>query len=943
MVRFPRISFPFSNPVRLTKLRNRLFGVKKVRKFTLKKLGKWILIFIGLCIFSIIILFAWFAKDLPTPGKIITLAPTSSTRLFDRNGKPLYTISNEQKRIIVESKDIPDVVRHATIAIEDKNFYNHIGIDAKGLARAVIFGGNRGGGSTITQQYVKNAVLKDNKRKIVRKVKEAILAIELEIMYSKDEILTMYLNQIGYGGSIYGIEAAAQSYFGKSAKELTVVEAATLAALPQAPTTLSPYGTNTDRLIARRNLAIDNMVDLGYIKKEEADTAKKTKLSVKPKRDSIVAPHFVMYVKEWLIKFFAEQLGDEQLADQKLNQGGFNVTTTIDLDKQKLAEETVKKYADTLLKSTGATNAGLVAIDPRVGEIQAMVGSIDYFNEKFGAFNIATAKRQPGSSFKPIVYAASFKEGYNPATTIFDVKTDFGGNYVPQNYDSKFRGPVTIRQALGNSLNIPAVKVLALTGNETTFKTVEDLGITTLKDKQRYGLSLVLGGGEVMLTEMAQAYGVFATNGKLVPVTPILNIKESGGKEIYKHEPEKLAKQVLAPEIAYQITDILADVNAKRPMFGRLLGNLTLPGRVVAVKTGTTNSIRDAWTIGYTPQLVTAVWAGNNDNTPMNRGGGSVAAAPIWAEYMRKALADVPAERFTKPNGLQTISVDRLSNKLPVEGSEVIKDIFAKWQIPKDKDDFHLTIRVCRENGLIAQDDIPDELTEERTFLNIRSERPTVPAWEVPVQQWLKENNLINPPPKENCQLNSLSQPTVTITSPTSGSTVSGTFTISATASATSGVKSVDFYIDDTAIFSDNNSPYQTTYNASNLSNGSHTIKAVVISKNGSTTTTTVSVISTTDSQAPADVSNLLGIPGPGANKVTLTWDNPSDTDFASVKIYVYIDSTSTLVKTETVLSPTDNTIISGLNSSVAYKFLVKSVDTSLNESGGTFVILTPF
>lgn len=943
----PQWRWPFSNPVGLVKLQKKLFGKNKTTsKFSWKLAGRIALWGLASVVLIVIFLFAWFAKDLPTPGKIRNLVSVSSTRLYDRNLQPLYTISGEKKRITIEAKDIPDSVKQATVAIEDKRFYKHPGVDIKGIFRSIFVDIVRKdkaqGGSTITQQFVRAAVLGDSKKTLVRKIKEAILAIELEALYSKDEILVMYLNEIPYGGNNYGIEAAARAFFGKPAKDLTLIEAATLAALPQAPTTLSPYGTKTDRLIARRNTTLDIMAELGNISTEQAAEAKKVELAVKPKGESITAPHFVLFVKDWLVEYFAKELGDRQLAEQKVEEGGYSVVTTLDLDKQKIAEEILTKSITSTLKKAGATNAGLVSIDPKRGEILSMVGSVDYFNKDFGAYNIATALRQPGSSFKPLVYAAAFKDKYNPATVLFDLRTDFG-NYTPDNFDGGFRGPITIRQALGNSLNIPAVKTLALIGTDKALETAHDLGITTLNDKDRYGLSLVLGGGEVKLVDMATAYGVFANKGTLMPTTPILKITDGKGKEIYNHENPTDSRQVLDPQIAYQITNILSDTEAKKPVFGRLLNVLTIPGRPAASKTGTTNSNRDAWTIGFTPQISTAVWAGNNDNSSMNAGGSSV-AAPIWAEYMRRIHEKLPIEQFERPPGIQEVTVDRLSNKLPVDGSEPIKDIFASWQVPTEQDNVHLRLRVCRENGLRADDNIPDELTETRTYTNIHSEMPTKPNWEGPVLAWAAANGLNNKPPTEKCTSDASTKPQVTITAPANQSTVSDTFTISANATAPSGIRSVEFSIDGISIGTTTNSPYETTYNSASLSNGSHTITATATSNAGSVNTDQISFTVNSDTAPPGNITAFKGVPG--SAKVSLSWfdpdpTNPNNSDLKLIRIYVYINSTSLLIRTVEVTPGTQSVVVSGL-ARVGHKFTAKSVDDNSNESSGVSVVYTP-
>jgi len=932
-----KLSFrPLANPLQLIKR----WRASKRRKATWRDIGRWCLWGAGSFLLVVIFLFAWYAKDLPTPGRIKSRVSESSTRIYDRNMVPLYTISGDKKRIIVDETDIPNNVRQATIALEDKNFYNHFGISFRGVLRAALFdifsGKKSQGGSTITQQLVKNTLL-TKERTWSRKIKEAILAIELELLYNKDQILTMYLNEIGYGGNNYGVEAASRAFFNKAAKDLTLEEAATLAALPQAPTTYSPYGQHLDKLLARRNLALDSMADMGFISREEADSAKQKPMTFVPRRDSIVAPHFVLYVKEWLVNYFTGQLGDSQLAEQKVEEGGLMVVTTLDLTQQRIAEDVVSKASQGTLKKAGASNAGLVAIDPKRGEVMAMVGSVDYFNEKFGSYNVTTARRQPGSSFKPIVYAAAFKEKYNPAFTLYDLRTDFG-NYIPDNYDGSFRGPVSVRYALGNSLNIPAVKMLGLVGLDKALSTASDLGITTLTDKNRYGLSLVLGGGEVMPLEMATAYGVFANGGKLVPTTPVLKIIQGNEKIIYDRTQVPEGKQVLDPQVAYEITNILADPEAKKPIFSRTLGVLTLSKRPVAVKTGTTNGYRDAWTIGYTPQLATAVWAGNNDNSSMDHASGAMAAAPIWHDFMNQALANLPSEDFSRPDGIRTVEVDKLSNKLPNAKSERISDIFASWQVPTTQDDVHIQVRVCREDGLLAGNDIPDEIAENRWFTNIHSEKPDNPNWEGPVIAWARANGLYNPPPTASCQ-SANNNPAVQITEPTDGASFSVDFTVTASASAPSGVRSVEFFVDNVSVATDTDSPYSTTVNVKQLANGSHAIKAVVVSNSGSSASSQISVIVSRDTTPPENPTNLNGLVGPG--QMTLTWKNPGDADLSLVRIYLFLDLTGSLVRTVDVAKPIQNVTISGLVSHTAYRITAKAVDTSGNESSGTTIILT--
>lgn len=579
-----------------------------------------------------------------------------STKIYDRTGEVLlYDLHQDVRRTIVPYEEISRHVVNATVAIEDDTFFEHHGIRPLSIVRAALAnlqGGNLlggQGGSTITQQVVKNALLEQEK-KLSRKVKEAILAIKLEGQLSKEEILTHYLNESPYGGTIYGIEEASRSFFGKSASDVTLPEAAYLAALPQAPTYYSPYGNNREALEARKNLVLDQMLKNGFISEEEHADAKGAEVDFHPQAAlGIRAPHFVFFVREYL----AEQYGEESLAER-----GFRVVTTLDADLQEKAEEVVKKYALQNEVTFNAENAALVAIDPQTGEILAMAGSRDYFDENIdGNFNIAVAERQPGSAFKPFVYARAFEEGYTPETILFDLKTQFstacppfdttseGACYSPNNYDHAFRGPMTIRNALAQSVNVPAVKTLYLVGINDAIKLARDMGITTLVEAGRYGLTLVLGGGEVRLLDMVGAYGVFANEGiKHEPVS-ILRVEDARGNVIEEHEPDE--ERVLPRDVALQVSDILSDNVARTPLYGAN-SPLYFGGRDVAAKTGTTNDNKDAWIVGYTPNLAVGAWAGNNTPEPMNQISGLI-VTPLWREFMDFALADRPVESFGQP------------------------------------------------------------------------------------------------------------------------------------------------------------------------------------------------------------------------------------------------------------------------------------------------------
>ncbi|OGI24914.1 MAG: hypothetical protein A3J76_00160 [Candidatus Moranbacteria bacterium RBG_13_45_13] len=597
--------------------------------------------------------FAYYAKDLPSPGKLNKRQVVESTKIYDRTGEHiLYEIHGEEKRTTIAIKDMSEIVRAATIAAEDQTFYQHYGVQFKAIARAAIYDllGRKvsQGGSTITQQLIKNTVLTPE-RTFTRKVKEVILAVEMEQRFSKDEILEMYLNEIPYGSNAYGIQAASQTFFGKDAKDLKLAESALLASLPKAPTYYSPYGSHLDELKGRQEYVLDQMQKMGYITADQTQSAKEFDVltEIRPFQENIQAPHFVMYVKEQLVN---------QYGEKQVEEGGMKVYTTLDWEKQQIADEAVKKGVAANAKYR-ASNAALVAIDPKTGQILAMVGSRDYFDKSIdGNVNVAIRDRQPGSSFKPYVYATAFKKGYTPSTILFDVDTNFGTKdqpYSPQDYDNKNRGPVQMKDALAMSLNIPAVETLYLAGVDNSINTAQSLGITTLQNRGRYGLSLVLGGGEVKLVDHVNAFGTFATGGIRHDKTAILKITDAKGSvlEEYRETP---GEKALDQDICAQIDAILSNNSLRAPIFGSN-SPLRFDSRPVAVKTGTTNEWRDAWTVGYAPNLVAGVWTGNNNNAPMAAGADGVfVAAPIWREFMDKAFSNMAIERFPDPKEIKT-------------------------------------------------------------------------------------------------------------------------------------------------------------------------------------------------------------------------------------------------------------------------------------------------
>ena len=616
----------------------------------IKKLPRIRLILLFLLITSGAIFYFYILKDLPLPTKLSSSSTPQSTLIYDRNGKLLYNIYDEKNQIFIPLSNVPKYIQQATISIEDRNFYEHGAIDIRGMARAavsIVFKKQLQGGSTLTQQLVKNSLL-TQERTIPRKIKEIILAFATEFIYSKNQILEMYLNQSPYGGTAWGIEAASQRYFGKKAKDLNLEESALLAGLPQSPTLYSPFGSRPELAKQRQVEVLKAMEEEGFITKTQKDKAQKTPLKYKKISNEIEAPHFVLYIKDLLIQKYGEKTAQE---------GGLKVTTTLDLDIQNAAQSSVAAQINRLPKSYRVSNGAAIITDPGSGEILAMVGSKDYFDSSIdGNVNITTALRQPGSSIKPINYAVGLVNKYNAATVFIDQPTCYpnqgGQNYCPINYDGKWHGLVTMRHALGNSFNIPAVKMLKVNGVRAMIATASAMGITTFTNPDNYGLSLTLGGGEVRMVDMAQAFGIFANGGYKINLHPILKITDKNGNLLEEYNPPTspiFGKKVLPEGVAFIISDILSDNGARLAAFGGA-SELVIPGQTVSVKTGTTNDYKDNWTIGYTPSYLVATWVGNNDNTQMSGVvSGVTGAAPIWNDIMSYLLKGKTPEGLSRP------------------------------------------------------------------------------------------------------------------------------------------------------------------------------------------------------------------------------------------------------------------------------------------------------
>ncbi len=754
-------------------------------------------------------IFAWFAKDLPSPNKINARVSAQTTKLYDRTGEHLLVeIYGDKNRSVIEFNQMPQCIKDATVSLEDKDFYKQGAFSPKGIVRAfsgIIFKDpTRGGGSTITQQYVKNALLTDE-RSYSRKIKELILAIEIEQLYKKDDILRLYLNEIPYGSTAYGVQAGAKQFFGKDAKDLTLSQCALLASLPQAPSYYSPYGLHKDALVTKKDHVLDLMAEQGYITRDQAEAAKKEDVLAQVQRynpyANVTAPHFVQYVRELL---------EDKYGVKRVNEGGLKVITTLDIDKYNTA---VKAIQDNMgsVRSYGGSNAALVSADPTNGQVLSMVGSYDYNDPDFGSYNVATAQRQPGSSIKPIVYSNLFKKNYGAGTTLYDVTTDFGGGYTPQNYTKRTYGVVSIRQALSSSLNIPAVKALYLGGIDSMIGTAKDMGITTFnRSTDDYGLSLALGSGEVRLIDMVNAFETFPSGGQHRNQVYWTKITDPTGKVVddtTKQDANK-PKQALDPQIAYEINSILSD-NTARCSLGVFQCNnpLTLPNKTVAAKTGTTEDYKDAWTMGYTKRVVTGVWAGNNNNKPMTQAA-SIVSAPIWNQYMRAVTANDPNEQFERPNGLKDVTLDANTGKLPADGTKRTRtDIFPSWyNAPTPGSTQKATIDTV--SGKLATDCTPASARKEITGAQITAEvppsDPSFNRWNPPVQALARsigyDSGGAIPSDKDNVHDCGDAKPIINLTvSPNSGSTFTLTAGITAGRYPTS---KVTFYRDGNAISS---------------------------------------------------------------------------------------------------------------------------------------------
>jgi 1A family penicillin-binding protein len=647
-----------------------------------------VLVFLGLGFFlagGMLVVVA--LTPVPDISSFVARQVDQSTKVYDRTGQVLlYDYNRDAKRSVVPLSAISPNTINATLAIEDSDFYEHGGIRLVSIVRAVfanILGGEFSqGGSTITQQVVKNELL-TRRKSVVRKIHEWVLAIKMERVYSKDQILETYLNNIPYGGTLYGVEAAAEAYLGRPAKDLSLAQAAYLAAMIQAPSYYSPFGTHQTELAARKDLVLDRMRELGFIDDDARASARAEQVFFAPAgANAIVAPHFVFYILGQLEAMY----GAQALVS------GLRITTTLDADLQVKAESIVNTYALENVEKFRASNASLVAVDPATGQILAMVGSRNFFDTAIdGQYNATLALRQPGSTMKPFIYSLALMRGYTRNTVIFDVPTqfstacwfsdNFNNNapcYAPSNYDEKFRGPMTFETALAQSINIPAIKVLYLVGIQNAVNIAKSFGLTTLGDPSRYGLTLVLGGGEVRLLDLTGAYAVFANDGVKNTPTGILEVSDAQGNILKKFSPD--SSIVLSANIARDISAMLSDAPARLPEYP-LNSPLSFSGYDVAVKTGTTDDTRDAWVIGYTPSIAIGVWTGNNDNSKMVKSVAGFIAAPLWHEVMTYALSKYPKMYFGEPSPLYASVPPMLRGnwRIPDAGGAIVPHSLLYW------------------------------------------------------------------------------------------------------------------------------------------------------------------------------------------------------------------------------------------------------------------------
>lgn len=919
---------------------------KDLKKVVYKKPSLWskkwvkitsriILVLVCFLLLIFIILYIYVAKDLPSVVNLDDRKVIQSTQIYDRTGQELlYEISGNESRTIIPEDQIPDILKQAFISIEDQEFYKHWGVRPTAIARAafqnVTGKGVGGGGSTITQQFVKNALLTSD-RSIMRKIREAILAIQIEQKYSKDEIIAFYLNEIPFGGNIYGVESASQNFFGKKPMDLEPYQAAMLAAIIQRPTFYSPYGSNFDKLESRQQLVLSYMKEQGYINEEVYNQQKEQKLTIKPFAQNIKAPHFVFYVREKLAEKFGEEV---------LEQGGLKVQTTLDWNLQQIAEKVVREEIAKTRSRYDTQNGALSAIDPTNGDILALVGSKDYFNtDEDGNVNVLTTQQSPGSSIKPLVYAQAFAKGYNPDSYLFDLPTNFETTpglpaYEPNNFNMQFNGPVSVRRALATSLNVPAVKALYLAGIKDTLELGGQLGITDYTRNRKSGLAMALGGAELKLLEHFGSYSAFANDGKFNQITPLMKVTSTSGEVLYSWEKDE--KQILDANVARQITDILSDNNARSPVFG-FTNNLSIPGVEAAAKTGTSQEFRDALTVGYTTNLVAGVWVGRNDNKPMRNGAdGSVVASPIWNRFMKEAIAS-----GRKPGQFTKAEIKRGRKPMVNTGGF----------------EYNQKLKVNKATGKIATDRTPPELIEERDVKTVHSELyyvkldnilgewpkkpqedPQFDNWEKPVLAWARSKGYITnlPDDKDNIIYTDENKPNIIINSPTKGSVITGNnIPLDISVNAAQGLKQVDIYIDDTVVLSTESGTIKQSVIAPSGGDKTLTIRAFDIYFNKSEVSVNISV----KLDAVSPIVESFNVSGDKISGYNLTADITDLQGVSQVEFYDEVQGKLITLKNPITAPKTYSYLYKPPSVVNNFSFYIKATDTSGNVTTSNKII----
>jgi 1A family penicillin-binding protein len=852
----------------MAKLKNIKVNINWKSRRMWYRIFKWLLIIVGVGLVAVMILFVWFSKDLPSPQKVVRRDGYTS-RIYDRNGELLYDVYKDAKRTPVEWVDIPEYLKKATVAVEDKDFYKHSGFDPLTpfrIIKNVFVMGRLTGGSTLTQQLVKNVLL-SSERTVTRKIKEFILAVQIDAKYKKDEILLMYLNEAPYGGASWGVGTAAEQYFNKAVKDLTFAESVILAGLPQRPNAYSPFSKTPTAYIARSEHVLTRMVEDGYIDEEQKKIALEEIKNYKfyENKSEMAAPHFIFWIKDELSKKYGEDI---------VEGGGLKITTTLDL---KIQNETQKIVSEEIDKSEklGISNGAAIVTDPRNGQVLAMIGSRGYFSDKTdGKFNVVTqALRQPGSSIKPVTYLTAIRRGYTASSLIMDVPVTFTSagqkDYSPQNYNGKYNGPMSLRNALGNSINTTAVKMLANVGLKNMLQQAFDMGLSTLEptteNLRRFGLAVTLGGAEVRMSEMSLAYGAFANGGKKMELIGVLKVEDRSGRVLEEYKPIE-GKQVMSAQEAFVISNILADNSAREITFGSV-NSLNISGYQVAVKTGTTNDKRDNWTIGWTPNILATVWVGNNDNSPMGKVASGVSgASPIWRRIMLSVLPTRNKEDFPIPNKMINMEVDRVSGWPTHDGFPSKPDYFIEGTVPSGSDPIHKKLKVCRGSlGLAPPEDVSNGNYDEKEYFSFKEVDPVSidgrNRWQEGIDGWVnlqtdKDKYLA---PENYCR--SDGKVSVNFDSPGDKSTTSGSFDVKISTNSLVKINEVKLWVNGVEKKTWTERPFEFRLD---LSDGLYTLKTRAVDKDGAAAEKEIKIgVNLPWDWSPSPTPTLTPIPSP--------------------------------------------------------------------------------